>query len=250
MRDHVRAIQACNQRGGRMLSLVDLLEAGTVDLPLAAYLAAAMHEGASLLVGARPGGAGKTAVMCALLNFLPNHTTLQALDGASVFVAANQDTHYGKTCYLAHEIGSGYYYAYIWGKQVGDFLMLAARGHIVASNLHADTLAETRHQLCRQNGAREEHLEAVTLKLYLRVSRGTYGGLERRVARVYESDGAEDRLLWKLDAEGAFVPQAESHLVSAEQQRAYADLLVDFQHRGVRHIEDVRQALLEQKVAF
>jgi hypothetical protein len=48
-----------------MLSLVDLIEAGTVDLPLAAYPAAAMRS-ASLLVGARPGDAGKTAVMCAL----------------------------------------------------------------------------------------------------------------------------------------------------------------------------------------
>jgi len=36
-----------------MLSLVDLIDAGTVDLSLAAYLAAAMCAGASLLVGAR-----------------------------------------------------------------------------------------------------------------------------------------------------------------------------------------------------
>ena len=76
IRAHVRAINDCNQRGGRMLSLVDLLDAGSVDLPLAAYLAAAMRGGASLLVGARPGGAGKTAVMCALLNWIPDHTII------------------------------------------------------------------------------------------------------------------------------------------------------------------------------
>ena len=74
---HVREIDRCNQRGGRMLSLVDLIQAGSVDLPLAAYLAAAMRCGASLLVGARPGGAGKTAVMCALLNFLPDRTAIR-----------------------------------------------------------------------------------------------------------------------------------------------------------------------------
>jgi type IV secretory pathway ATPase VirB11/archaellum biosynthesis ATPase len=61
-----------------MLSLVDLIEAGTLDLPLAAYLAAAMRAGASLMVGARPGGAGKTVVMCALLNFLPDDTVIRA----------------------------------------------------------------------------------------------------------------------------------------------------------------------------
>ena len=51
---------------------MDLLEAGTVDLPLAGYLAAMMRRGSSLMVGARPGGAGKTAVMVALLNLLPD----------------------------------------------------------------------------------------------------------------------------------------------------------------------------------
>ncbi|MCK5526789.1 MAG: hypothetical protein KAJ05_06545, partial [Candidatus Latescibacteria bacterium] len=76
-RAHIRVLDDCNQRGGRMLSLVDLITAGTVDLPLAAYLSAAMRSGASLLVGARPGGAGKTTVMCALLNFLPDDTILR-----------------------------------------------------------------------------------------------------------------------------------------------------------------------------
>ena len=46
---HVREIERCNQRGGRMLSLVDLLEAGSVDLPLAGYLAAAMRNSVKLL---------------------------------------------------------------------------------------------------------------------------------------------------------------------------------------------------------
>ena len=73
-----------------MLSLVDLIEAGTLDLALAAYLAAAMRSGASLLVGARPGGAGKTAVMCALLNFLPNQTSIRAVDSWSALDDAGQ----------------------------------------------------------------------------------------------------------------------------------------------------------------
>jgi len=63
---HVDALNACNQRGGRMLSLIDLLKDESVSLPMAGYLAAAMRGGASLLVGANPGGAGKTTVMCAL----------------------------------------------------------------------------------------------------------------------------------------------------------------------------------------
>lgn len=43
-----------------MLSIVDLVEAGTFTPDLAAYSLAAIGSGASFLVGADPGGAGKT----------------------------------------------------------------------------------------------------------------------------------------------------------------------------------------------
>ncbi len=69
---HVREIERCNQRGGRMLTVRDLLDAGTLDEEIAAYFLAAISGGRSFLVGANPGGAGKTTVMAALLNFIPD----------------------------------------------------------------------------------------------------------------------------------------------------------------------------------
>ena len=54
-----------------MLSIVDLIQAGTMSVKMAAYAMRAMHQGASLLTAARPGGAGKTTLMAAILNFLP-----------------------------------------------------------------------------------------------------------------------------------------------------------------------------------
>lgn len=53
------AIGALNQRGGRMLSLVDLLEAGTVGLDMAAEMACLAAGGGSFLTAAGPGGVGK-----------------------------------------------------------------------------------------------------------------------------------------------------------------------------------------------
>ena len=67
----IEIVNRSNQRGGRMLSVIDLLEAGTLDRTKAAWLLARILSGASFLVGARPGGAGKTAVMGALLTMLP-----------------------------------------------------------------------------------------------------------------------------------------------------------------------------------
>lgn len=243
VRAHVRAIDGCNQRGGRMLSLVDLIDASSVDLPMASYLAAAMRSGASLLVGARPGSAGKTAVMCALLNFLPDRTAIRPVDRPSVLQDGLHDDRSGETCYLAHEIGAGYYYAYVWGSDARAFFRLAGDGHIVASNLHADTLDETHDQLCRTNGVARADVDAVTLKVYLRMRRTAGWQAQRWVSHVYESDGSEDRLLWTADQDGGVVRHAESRVVGPEQESAYAAFLGELGTRDIRHIEDVRQEL-------
>jgi hypothetical protein len=245
---HVLEINRCNQRGGRMLSLVDLLNAGSVDLPLAAYLAAAMRSGASLLVGARPGGAGKTAVMCALLNLLPDRTTIQPVADGTMLARGLRDTQFGDCCYLAHEIGAGSYYAYVWGRQARAFFQLASNGHIIASNLHADTLQETRDQLCRQNGIARAHLDTVTLKLYLGVARGRGWSMRRWIDQVYESDGTRDRLLWERVGEvngGVFRRVAESAVVSPDQEARYASFFETLQAQDRCTIEQVRRAVLE-----
>jgi hypothetical protein len=230
-----------------MLSLIDLLDAGSLDLSLAGYLAAAMRGGASLLVGARPGGAGKTTVMAALLNLLPDGTAIRTVANAEVLREAVRDEAFGATCYLAHEISPGFYHAYIWGQQAREFFRLAGRGHIVSSNLHADTLDELQHQLCSENGVAPEDLAAVELKLFLRVA--SAGGGRRRgrvrrwVSHVYESDGRDDRLVWRGGPD-AFQRQDTSRFVSEQDQEAWIGRLAALRTRGVRRIEDVRRAVL------
>jgi hypothetical protein len=243
IRNNVRAIRDCNQRGGRMLSIVDLLRAGTVDLPLASYLVAAMRKGASLLVGANPGGAGKTTVMGALLNFLPDDTTIQPIESGAVLAQGRRDTDYGQTCYLAHEIGDGFYYAYVWGEEARAFFSLAAAGHIIASNLHADTLLETKQQLCDENGVDPSHLHAVELKIYLRVG-GRGWPRKRWLSHVYECDGEDDRLIWRGDGVGSFSPQAASAILSEDEMRFWRGFLSDLDAKDIKTIEDVREMVV------
>ena len=245
MFDHVRALDECNQRGGRMLSLVDLIDAGTVDLPLAAYLAAAMRAGASLLVGARPGGAGKTAVMAALLNFLPNPTAIRAVGSRSVLDAACREGQPGAVCIWPTKSG-WVVLRHLWGEEARDFFALTGRGCSIASNLHADTLEETRDQLCLENGVDPAHLAAVTLKVYLRVDHSDSWSLRRRVSDVYEGDGVRDRLLWRWDRRSLFERQdVASRVVSPVAESAYSKLLVTLRRRNIRDIENVRRVLLE-----
>jgi hypothetical protein len=242
----VRCLAACNQRGGRMLTLVDLIEAGTVSLDLAAYLAAALAQGASHLVGANPGGAGKTTVMAALLSFLPPSCVIETVASAAVLRGA-ADVDPGTVCYLAHEVGAGHYYAYIWGAAARAFFALAGAGHTVATNLHADTLDETRAQLCDENGVDPADLQAVTLKLYLRLHRGRGWQPERRVSLVYESDGTRDRLIWTHSPAEGFRRQASSAVVSAADEAGWRDLLSGLLAAGKRELAPVVAAVFARE---
>ncbi len=243
VRRHCAEIDRCNQRGGRMLSIVDLLDAQTLDADLAAYCLAAIGRGASFLVGAVPGGAGKTTVMGALLNFVPPDVELVPADGMAA-IQRGADNSHPRCCYICHEIGSGPYYAYLWGDQLRAYLELPEAGHMVATNLHADTYAQASEQICTSNGVSEAALRRMNLMLFLSVRRRGLG-LRRRIEQVWESDGrAEHRLVFAADASAS---PAESTRLVSEADISIARKTIDaLAASGARRIEKVRAAILDE----
>ena len=246
-RAYFRQIDALNQRGGRTLSIADLICAGTITPNAAAYVGAAIAGGASLLTAASPGGAGKTALLAALLGFLPEDRPIvtvehsQVLDGA----AAEADP----KCYLAHEIGDGRWYGYIWGPAVARYLALPADGHSVASCLHADTLDELRGVL-RSPPLRvgEATLLGIDFILFMHIDtdgRGDAWGYRRRVAAVYEADRAagEHRLIFTWDREADALVQLTETPCDIRVRRL-AEALGELGSSGVRDFSEVRRALL------
>jgi hypothetical protein len=181
---HVTEIDRCNQRSARMLSIVDLLEAGTLTPELGAYLLAAISRGASFMVGALPGSAGKTTVMGALLNFVPATIALKPADSIGTIAEALEHPA-PRRCWICHEIGAGGYYAYLWDGVLRAYFELGRAGHQLATNLHADTMEQARAQVCDENGVPIEDFVRMNLAVFLRV-RG--GG--RVVHEVWEADGA------------------------------------------------------------
>lgn len=176
-------IERANQRGGRMLSVVDLLERRTLTLPQAAWLVSRVEAGSSWLVGALPGGAGKTAVMAALLGFLPA--------GERVWLAAPEEKWQAAApgdCVVAYEISPGAYDAYVWGEAVRRFAALGTRGCRLVTNLHADTLAAARVQVVRDNGVPAAEFDGFGMFLPITVDRGA-SGTERRIERLHYRDG-------------------------------------------------------------
>jgi len=224
-----------------MLSVVDLIEAGTLTRELAAYSLAAIGAGASFLVGAIPGGAGKTTVMGALLNFVPRDVVLAPADGMEA-IQRGRDAD-GRRCYICHEIGRGGYYAYLWGDELRAYFDLPEAGHMLATNLHADTFEQARDQICRDSEVAEAALRRMNLMFFLDVGRGL-GGVRRRITTVWESDGQNGHRQVANDDMAPGQSQLVSNKELAKARQAVDELLAS----GVRTIEQVREFVLQSQL--
>ena len=266
-RHNRRQIEMLNQRGGRTLSIVDLIQAGTISMPMAACAMRAVHEGASILTAARPGGAGKTTLLAALLNFLPSGEEIVTVDGPEVLGgtpapgpkrealipalsqrergdSCGQQSEGGRRCYLVHEIGAGHWYGYLWGRDVARYLALVGGPRRIASCLHADTLEELTGILCSPPlDASRESLGRVGLVLFMHVSPAGRG-LRRRVATMHEADGrGAHRLLFTWDpGSDAFRQTAPPR--EAEGLARYVEFIERFAGDGGSDAEWVRRKVL------
>ncbi|MFO8065799.1 MAG: hypothetical protein R6V29_14350 [Spirochaetia bacterium] len=234
--DVLQVIINSNQRGGRMLSLVDLIEADTLTIGMAARLTELIEAGSSLLVGAVPGGAGKTAVMGALLTMLPAaepvHVTRDAsrARGPHPGSGSSWRTAGAGECIVAYEISPASFEAYIWGQALREFVERGLEGARLVSNLHADTLEQAHDQLVEDNGVPAEHFNTFDLFVPIRVD----GGVGRRT-RVVEYVDYRDGESWtRISREPKLSPRAQE--ISAFFQDCLAE--------GTRRIEAVRNAWL------
>jgi hypothetical protein len=238
---HCREIDCCNQRGGRMLSVIDLIGAGTMSCDLAAYALAAISRGASFMVGALPGGAGKTTVMGALLNFMPAEVSPAAADGIEA-IERGMAAPTPRRCYICHEIGRGSYYAYLWGPDLRAYFRLLAVGHMLATNLHADTFEAAHDQVCRTNGVAEGLFRKMNLVFFLSVEQ-MGPRAKRRIGEVWESDGLAGHQ-WVYDANSS--ARIRSEIVS-EESLAQAKMTIDEMLAAkVRTTVEVRRFLVNQ----
>jgi len=219
-------VNRANQRGGRMLSVVDLLEAGTLSLAQAAWLVARVAEGGSWLVGARPGGAGKTTVMAALLAMLPDGQRVRL----TLARGGWRDALPGEAV-VSYELSPGLYDAYIWGPEVRRLTELSASGCRIVANLHADTLEEAREQVVGACGATEEGFRAFGLFLPLSVTGSRLEPLPRL-----------ERIHWAQN--GRWQACEGDPPIRGREEGPIAAFLESCRERGLYSVEKVRAAWL------
>jgi len=224
---------------------VDLIQAGTIGVEMAACAMRAMAKGASLLTAARPGGAGKTTLMAAILGLLPPGVPIVTVDSARAIDEGLGRPVTEPACYLAHEIGSGDWYGYLWGHDVADFFSMIDGERRIASCLHADTLEELTGILCSPPlRVAREALGRVGLILFMQVIPGPRG-YRRRVATFWEADGqGGHRMVFRWNAKtDVYEPTAEPR--DAAGLSRYTDFLQGLLDQGEVAMEAVRPKAVE-----
>jgi len=178
-----------------MLSVIDLIKAKTLSIDVSAFLMERIAGGASFIVGASPGGAGKTTVMCSLINFIPCEMKIFHTDGDEILERGET---LPPSCFICHEIGRGSYYAYLWGEKLRRFFSLKKFRHILATNLHADTYEEAKYQICRENKVSENEFGLIELFLFLKVKHLLHRG-ERKVFSIWFKEETGHKEILKAD---------------------------------------------------
>jgi hypothetical protein len=225
-------VNRSNQRGGRMLSVIDLLDAGSLSMAQACWLLDRITKGASFLIGAQPGGAGKTTIMGALLAMLPAGETVRLARQGTGWESSGPGD-----CIVAYEIGRGHYEAYVWGDTLVRMTALGQAGCRIVTNLHADTLDQAREQIVQQCGAGEAGLAAFDLFIPIETSLNGERGMTRVVGTILQHEDGR----WQ-----PFDPL--QHVPSGQEQAARA-FLERCSRENMRTVEAVRASWLAESGA-
>jgi hypothetical protein len=182
--------------------------------------------------------------MACLLSFLKPGTRIVTVSDSDVLRSAPRERNpAGPLCYLAHEIGSGHWFGYIWNEDVARFIGLIQAGHTVASCLHADTLPELTGILVGNLRVPPATFAKVDLILFMHAQYGG-DGYRRRVAAVYEAvpgrSGEDAHALLYTWEPSSDTFAASDHVAAPERGKHAKALLMGLLKRGVRDFARVR----------
>ncbi len=218
-RNNIRAIERLNQRGGRMLSLVDLLKAGTMDAELASEMVFIVSHGGSFVTAAGPGGTGKTTLMGALLAFLAPGTEIVTIADHKVLALLDSPNPKHRQCLLAHELGSGPYMGYLWGEAVAGYFACLGPNRSLSTNLHAVRYKEVKGIL---TGSELAVAPADFARLDLLAFMTREEG-KRKVTEAWCCDGKGNHVLawkWLFDSGGSHPGVSGTAAASANDGRS------------------------------
>jgi hypothetical protein len=175
------------------MSAVELIATPALDSRLMATLWAVVHRRRSVMLSSEAPQAGKTTLLSALVDFLPDDTTGIFVRGWWEEYDWLDDIEPGTGYLLINEM-SDHLPIYVWGRAARGALMLAGKGWGLGATMHADSLDEALDSLRGHLGATDADLAGLTI--YLQYSAYlTPTGMYRRVEEAWHLRLGEDGAL-------------------------------------------------------
>lgn len=257
------------------LSIVEIVAAGTLDRRVAALLWLFLGSRRSIVLASDPPMSGKTALLSALLPFLPADTRLCFLRGLAETFDYARDGDPRRTYLLVNEL-SNHLPVYLWGRKATQVFRTLRDGYGLGATMHADDVTGVFTQLRDELGLEDDELGALDLIGIMRVLHGRtpvvghddippelrYGreAISRRLVALHlvvrggrslepplvsEWDAADDVHRVRLDASLPELARRTGRTVEAFcaaliEREAY---LADLDRRGVRRPRPVLEAI-------
>jgi len=124
------------------LSILHLVNSGTVDCKLAGLLWVLMEHRLSALVAAGPSFAGKSTLFQAILDFLPPGLNTVILKGYYEDFKFTENSTPEKTYMVADEISNHGFLEYLWGHKAVRAFKLMSQGYGLGGTIHARNTEE------------------------------------------------------------------------------------------------------------
>src|SRR6187551_777217 len=164
------------------MSAVELIGTPAIDARLMATLWAVVERRRGVMLSSEAPQAGKTTLLSALVDFLPDDTTGIFVRGWWEEYDWLDEIPAGSGYLLINEM-SDHLPIYVWGRAARGALMLAGKGWGIGATMHADSLPEALASL-RTLGATDADLAGLTI--YLQFSAyATPTGMYRRVEEAW-----------------------------------------------------------------
>lgn len=177
------------------MSAVELIGTPTIDSRLMATLWAVVSRRRSVMLSSEAPQAGKTTLLSALVDFLPEDTTGIFVRGWGEEYDWLNEIPAGTGYLLINEM-SDHLPIYVWGRAARGALMLAGKGWGLGATMHADSLPEALETLRTDLGATDADLAGLTIYLQY-AAYHTPAGMYRRIEEAWHL---------RLDERGALAP--------------------------------------------
>jgi hypothetical protein len=156
------------------LSIVQIMQAGTLPPRLAALFWLGLERGASFVFAADPPGAGKTTLLTALLAFAPPETVAYFTRGWGETFDLPPVTEDHATYIMVNEM-SDHLPVYSWGPYVVRAFELLGDGYSLCTTMHADDASGVVEQLVEDNDVPRDHVSRLTFIVPLHIAAGGTG---------------------------------------------------------------------------